>query len=214
VIQIPVGLPAELVPLSWLIGEWEGDGVVDYRVNDDRQLRRFHQRVSFLHRQGRTLEYHARADVSRQAGETAPGAPETGSATFPFTESGYWSLRRELGRRDDGPAMVPGDGEHRPFDSAEAVETLRNADGGFDIQAEIVHSDGIAEMYAGTITGPRLDLKTSAVLGADGSHDYAAATRMYGLVEGHLLWAWDIAALGQDMRTHASARLVRVTSPA
>ena len=35
-------------------------------------------------------------------------------------------------------------------------------------------------------------------------------TRLYGLVEEHLLWAWDIAALGQDLRTHASGRLARV----
>jgi hypothetical protein len=40
--------------------------------------------------------------------------------------------------------------------------------------------------------------------------EYAAATRLYGLVDDHLLWAWDIAALGQDLRTHASGRLARV----
>jgi hypothetical protein len=39
---------------------------------------------------------------------------------------------------------------------------------------------------------------------------YAAASRMYGLVEGHLLWAWDMAALGRDLAAHASARLARV----
>jgi hypothetical protein len=33
---------------------------------------------------------------------------------------------------------------------------------------------------------------------------------MYGLVENDLLWAWDIAALGQELRTHASGRLSRV----
>jgi hypothetical protein len=33
---------------------------------------------------------------------------------------------------------------------------------------------------------------------------------MYGLVDQHLLWAWDIAALGQKLATHASARLARV----
>ncbi|MCU1527438.1 MAG: fatty acid-binding protein, partial [Frondihabitans sp.] len=34
--------------------------------------------------------------------------------------------------------------------------------------------------------------------------------RMYGLVENHLLWAWDIAALGNELRTHASGRLAHV----
>jgi hypothetical protein len=43
-----------------------------------------------------------------------------------------------------------------------------------------------------------------------GAKEYTAATRMYGLVQGHLLWAWDIAALGQPIKTHASARLAKV----
>jgi hypothetical protein len=30
---------------------------------------------------------------------------------------------------------------------------------------------------------------------------------MFGLVEGALLWVWDIAALGNPMASHASARL-------
>jgi hypothetical protein len=32
---------------------------------------------------------------------------------------------------------------------------------------------------------------------------------MYGYVDGHLLWAWDIAALGGASSSHASARLAR-----
>ena len=28
-IEIPTDLPADLVPLSWLIGVWEGTGVID-----------------------------------------------------------------------------------------------------------------------------------------------------------------------------------------
>ena len=43
-----------------------------------------------------------------------------------------------------------------------------------------------------------------------GAKQYTAASRMYGLVDGHLLWAWDIAALGQELGSHASARLARV----
>ena len=37
-IELPVDLPAELVPLSWLIGVWEGSGVIDYKVGDDSVL--------------------------------------------------------------------------------------------------------------------------------------------------------------------------------
>ena len=43
-----------------------------------------------------------------------------------------------------------------------------------------------------------------------GAKEHTASTRMLGLVEDHLLWAWDLAALGQGLESHASARLARV----
>jgi hypothetical protein len=48
-IEIPSGLPSELVPLSWLIGVWEGTGVIDYKIGDETVTREFGQRVSFSH---------------------------------------------------------------------------------------------------------------------------------------------------------------------
>jgi hypothetical protein len=105
--------------------------------------------------------------------------------------------------------MLPASGE-RPYRDAESVETLRNDDGGFDLEVSIVHPVGVSELYLGQVKGPRIDLATDAVVRTAGAKPYAAATRLYGLVEGHLLWAWDIAALGQDLRTHASARLAKV----
>ena len=48
-IELPVDLPAELVPLSWLIGVWEGSGVIDYKVGDESITHEFGQRVSFSH---------------------------------------------------------------------------------------------------------------------------------------------------------------------
>ena len=73
----------------------------------------------------------------------------------------------------------------------------------------IIHPDGVSELYIGQVNGPRIDLATDAVVRTAGAKEYSAATRLYGLVEGHLLWAWDIAALGQELRTHASARLAK-----
>ena len=39
VFDLPTDLPADLAPLSWLIGVWEGTGVIDYAA-DDHALRR------------------------------------------------------------------------------------------------------------------------------------------------------------------------------
>jgi hypothetical protein len=200
-IDLPVDLPAELVPLSWLLGVWEGSGVIDYTVGDKSVTHEFGQRVSFSHDGLPHLNYTSYSWLfpTEEGGEPTPLV----------TETGYWRLARELGDGDQGPAMLPAIGEPRYAD-AESVETLRNADGGFDIEVSLVHPDGVSELYLGQVKGPRIDLATDAVIRGSGAKEYSAATRLYGLVDAHLLWAWDIAALGQELRTHASARLAKV----
>ena len=232
--DLPVGLPSELVPLSWLIGVWEGSGVLEYKIGEESVSRTFGHRISFSHDGLPHLNYSsytwlepesatdaaapAETPASSEAGAAA--SAETRAVNLPpelmsdertplVTETGYWRLSRHQGDGDPGPGMLPRTGE-RPFTSAAAVETLRNRDGGFDIEVTLVHPGGVAELYLGQVKGPRIDLATDAVLRTAGAKPYAAATRLYGLVDNHLLWAWDIAALGQDLRTHASGRLARV----
>jgi hypothetical protein len=196
-IEIPTGLPSELVPLSWLLGVWEGSGVLDYKLGDTSVQREFGQRISFSHDGLPYLNYNSYTWVLDE------------DLTPLVTETGYWRLGRPLTDGDPGPAMLPGVGQ-RPFATAESVEALRNTDDGFDLEVSLVHPDGVSELYLGQVKGPRIDLATDAVMRTAGAKDYAAATRLYGLVEDHLLWAWDIAALGQDLRTHASGRLAKV----
>ena len=81
---------------------------------------------------------------------------------------------------------------------------------GKPLEVSLARSDGMLEYYLGEINGPRVDLASDAIVRGAGAKDYGSASRMYGLVDGHLLWAWDIAALGQSIATHASGRLARV----
>lgn len=196
-IEIRTGLPAELVPLSWLLGVWEGSGVLDYVVGDDHVQREFGQRVSFSQDGLPYLNYNSYSWVLDD------------DLTPLTTETGYWRIGRPLGPSDPGPGMLPGTGP-AGFSTAEEVETLRNGDDGFDLEVGLVHPDGVSEVYLGRVKGPRIDLATDAVMRTASAKDYSAATRLYGLVDNHLLWAWDIAALGQNLRTHASGRLARV----
>ncbi len=198
-IELNLDLPPELVPLSWLLGVWEGTGVIDYTVGDESVSHEFGQRISFSHDGLPYLNYNSYTWLLDD------------QQTPLVAESGYWRLHRKQEAGDPGPAMLPGTGD-RPFPNAEAVESLRNADGGFDIEAAVVHPGGVSELYLGQVKGPRIDLVTDAVMRTAGAKEYAAATRIYGLVDNHLLWAWDIAALGQDLRTHASARLGKADS--
>lgn len=199
-IDLPTDLPADLAPLSWLVGVWEGTGVIDYETDDHRFAGEFGHRVSFSHDGGDHLNYSAHAWLIGDDGEKAGALA---------SEVGFWRLSRSATDADAGPALLPPVAASDPR-TADDVELLRTAEGGFDIEVSIVHSDGVSELYLGQIRGPRIDIATDAVLRSAAAKPYAAATRMYGLVDGHLLWAWDIAALGHELASHASARLARV----
>jgi THAP4-like, heme-binding beta-barrel domain len=200
VFDLNADLPAELGPLSWLLGVWEGTGVVNYRIGEEVRNHEFGQRISFSHDGLAHLNYTSYTWL----------LSDPGAATVPLiTETGYWRLSRNATAGDPGPGMLPPLGT-APFATVEDVESLRNQLGGFDIEVSMVHPGGVSELYVGQVKGPRIDLQTDAVMRSASAKEYAAATRIYGLVESHLLWAWDIAALGQDLRTHASARLARV----
>lgn len=202
--ELNASLPAEIVPLSWLLGIWEGSGVISYRVDDDDvREHEFGQRIAFTQDGTPHVQYSSVAWL-------ADGDAVDDFERRPlFSEIGYWRLARPLGAADPGPGMLPGRGDP-VYTDAEAVETLRNDRGGFDVEVSILQPGGVTELYLGTVAGPRIDLGTDAVVRTASAKEYAAATRLYGLVDEHLLWAWDIAALGQDLRTHASARLARV----
>jgi hypothetical protein len=202
VFDIDASLPAEVIPLSWLLGIWEGSGVIAYRIGDTVREHEFRQRVAFTQDGGPHLQYACSAWLADADGVDLGVRPL-------FSELGYWRLSRPLGAADPGPGMLPGVGEP-VFTTADAVETLRTPAGSFDIEVSILQPGGVSELYLGTVDGPRIDLGTDAVVRSASAKEYAAATRLYGLVDEHLLWAWDIAALGQDLRTHASGRLARV----
>lgn len=199
-IELPTDLPADLVPLSWLLGVWEGTGVLEYDAQGRTMSGEFTHRVSFSHDGGDALNYAATAWFEDADGQRRDLVAETG----------YWRLSRPATDADAGPALLPALAPRETARTVDDVEALRVDGAGFEIEVALVHSDGISELYLGQVRGPRIDIATDAIVRPSGAKPYAAATRMYGLVEGHLLWAWDIAALGSELGSHASARLARV----
>jgi hypothetical protein len=106
---------------------------------------------------------------------------EEGNQVRPLaTETGFW--------RTAGPADAGGT----------AVEVL------------LAHPTGFVEIYHGAVEGPRVTLSTDVVARTSTAKEYTAAARLYGLVEGDLLWTMDMAAVGQPLTSHLSARLKRV----
>jgi hypothetical protein len=191
---VPEGLPLELTPFAFLVGKWSGSGVISYTHNPDKADQEFTQTVEFSYDNQSVLGYFSKSTLSD--GTSLP------------TEVGFWRLAKTPESADHGPGLLPGTGD-KSITNHEQLEILRNKDGGFDIEVSILHPSGISELYIGQIKGARVDLATDAVLRSQSSKDYRAATRMFGLVDGALMWVWDIAALGNPMASHASARLER-----
>lgn len=199
-IELPTDLPADLVPLSWLLGVWEGTGVLDYDAGGLSMSGEFSHRVSFSHDGGNALNYAASAWFDT----------DDGTRHDLVSEIGYWRLARPATDEDAGPALLPALRPRSAPRTIDDVEALRTPEDGFEVEVSLVHSDGISELYLGQVRGPRIDIATDAIVRPAGAKDYTAATRMYGLVDGHLLWAWDVAALGSPLGSHASARLAKV----
>jgi hypothetical protein len=169
--EIPSDLNPALVPLAWLLGRWEGAGVVGYPTIESAN---FGQQLE-VSQDGRTfLRWDSRTWL----------LGEDGSKVRPLaTESGFWRVA--------GPAPEAEGG-------GSAVEFL------------LAHPTGYVEIYVGTVEGAQINLRTDVVARTETAKEYSAATRIYGLVGGDLLWAMDMAAVGQPLQSHTSAQLKRV----
>lgn len=78
------------------------------------------------------------------------------------------------------------------------------------VEMLLAHDSGIVEVWLGELDGARLELTTDAVLRTASARDVAAGHRLYGTVQGDLLWAYDMVASGQPLQSHVSARLRKV----
>jgi hypothetical protein len=79
-----------------------------------------------------------------------------------------------------------------------------------DLEAMMTHPTGIMELYLGRVTGTRIEMATDAVLRTATAKEVTAGHRLFGIVEGALLYAQEMAAVGHPLSPHLSARLLRV----
>jgi len=116
----------------------------------------------------------------------------------------------------------------RPFLSYEARSWLIGPDGevirpaarevgwwrpgdGTTFEVLLAHPTGFVEIYYGTSkTTTQWELSTDLVARTHTAKEVTGNHRLYGIVEGELLYAVDMAAVGQPLQPHLSARLSRV----
>ena len=82
------------------------------------------------------------------------------------------------------------------------------------VEVMLAHPTGIVEIYLGEITGTRIEMATDVVARTATAKEVTAGHRLYGLVGPgqDLAYAYDMAAVGQELQPHLSAQLKRVSS--
>lgn len=165
--ELAAELPAEVAPLAWLLGTWEGAGVGGYPTITSF---RFGQRIEFTNNGKPFLGYVSRSWLLDDDGNRVRALG---------TESGYWRPQ------PDGV-----------------------------VEVTMAHPTGYAEIWLGHVEGQRVEISTDVVARTTSAKDYTAGHRLYGLVgqgaDAELMWAYDMAAMGQPLQSHLSARLKRV----
>ena len=74
----------------------------------------------------------------------------------------------------------------------------------------IATPDGRVALYVGVVEPPRMSLVSDAMVrSATGAHVNASQLQV-GMVESDLLFAYDMAAFGEEMQSYAAGRLSKV----
>lgn len=191
---LPDGLAPEMYPLAWLVGRWHGEGVVGYPGIEETA---FTQDVVIDHDGGPYLSYAstirlvvAPDDASALAdpdGTPTEGAPEADAAEpgpVWSTEQGFWRIPPE-----------------RPEGLGSDL---------FPVELLLADPSGHVAVYVGATGNGRIDLVSDVIARTATGAEVTGGKRLWGLVQGELMWAHDLAAFGHDLQSYASARLSRV----
>jgi THAP4-like, heme-binding beta-barrel domain len=77
------------------------------------------------------------------------------------------------------------------------------------IEALITQGSGVVEVSYGTLEGVKLELASDFVARTSSALEVSGLHRLYGLLEGVLLYAIDMSAVGQPLQPHLWGRLYR-----
>ena len=80
-----------------------------------------------------------------------------------------------------------------------------------DVEALISHPTGIVEISVGEVVFNKIELVTDVLARTQTAKEVTALKRLYGLVDGDLAYAIDMAAVGQPLQAHLSAKLQRIS---
>ena len=107
--------------------------------------------------------------------------------------------------------MIDENGE-KVRDAAQETGFLRCPEPG-KVELVLAHNIGFSEIWYGEAADGKLELRLKGPSITPGytetAKEVTAGHRLYGNVEGDLLYAYDMAAVGQELQPHLWARLKR-----
>ena len=92
----------------------------------------------------------------------------------------------------------------------------RGVTGAREIECSLVRDDGTVEIWYGELADgkPQIELVTDAVARVADSAPYSGGKRLYGLVNGELMWVGEKSAPELPLRPYMSGQLKKVLNPA
>jgi hypothetical protein len=107
-------------------------------------------------------------------------------------------------------AWIVDDEGNQVREAAQETGFLRPQEDG-TLEVVLAHNLGFVEVWHGEVhpEQPRFEIATDAVVRTATAKDYTAGKRLYGYVNGDLLYAYDMAAEGHELQPHTHAQLVR-----
>ena len=106
--------------------------------------------------------------------------------------------------------IVDAEGNH-VREAAQETGFIRPQEDG-TLEFLLSHNTGFVEIWHGSLDpeAPRFEIVTDAVARTSSAKEYTGGKRLYGYVNGDLLYAYDMAAMGQALQPHLWARLIRL----
>ena len=78
------------------------------------------------------------------------------------------------------------------------------------LEVVVTHPTGIVEVYVGDIAFHKIELVSDLVARTQTAKEVTALKRLYGKVEDDLAYAIDMAAMGNPLQAHLSAKLQKI----
>lgn len=106
-------------------------------------------------------------------------------------------------------SWIVDDGGNKVRDAAQETGFIRARPEG-RLEMVLAHNTGLSEIWYGEAEGGKVEFRTAGVGYTETAKEVTGGHRLYGNVDGDLLYAYDMAAMGQELQPHLWARLQRV----